>query len=273
VRTESGNKENLLGTVLPDGSVNLTRRGNEYLNIMPAWEWDKIPGVTARDYDTAVILKKQWGEYGSTDFVGGVTDSLYGATVYEQDYDDVKVKKAYFFFDNEIVCLGAGIKSNAPQNITTTINQAWNNGKVLTSSNNKTSQLKKQSEFSGLNWVWHDSIAYYFPKPQLVFVSSQQQSGSWTSINGNQKGTEKGMVFKMWIDHGRNPAPASYEYIVVPGISEKEVVGYNNEIVSIISNHESLQAVAQKDLKIIQAVFYTPGELSWQGIKIKADKP
>ncbi|MBK7098505.1 MAG: hypothetical protein IPH58_09320 [Sphingobacteriales bacterium] len=77
----------------------------------------------------------------------------------------------------------------------------------------------------------------------------------------------------MWIDHGRNPAPASYEYIVVPGISEKEVVGYNNEIVSIISNHESLQAVAQKDLKIIQAVFYTPGELSWQGIKIKADKP
>ena len=273
VRTESGNKENLLGTVLPDGSVNLVRRGNEYLNIMPVWEWDKIPGVTARDYDTAVILKKQWGEYGSTDFVGGVTDSLYGATVYEQDYDNVKVKKAYFFFDNEIVCLGAGIKSNAPQNITTTINQAWNNGKVLTSSNNKTFQLKKQSEFSDLNWVWHDSIGYYFPKPQNVFVSSQQQSGSWTSINGNQKGTEKGMVFKMWIDHGRNPVSASYEYIVVPGISEKEASSNNIDGTAILSNNESLQAVAQKDLKIIQAVFYTPGELSWQGIKIKADKP
>jgi len=273
VRTESGNKENLLGSVLPDGSVNLTRRGNEYLNIMPAWEWDKIPGVTARDYDTAVILKKQWGEYGSTDFVGGVTDSLYGATVYEQDYDDVKVKKAYFFFDNEIVCLGAGIKSNAPQNITTTINQAWNNGKVLTGSNNKTSLLKKQSDYSDLNWIWHDSIGYYFSKPQHVFVSSQQQSGSWTSINGNQKGTEKGMVFKMWIDHGKKPSSASYEYIVVPGISEKDVAGHNHEGITIISNHESLQAVAQRDLKIIQAIFYTLSELSWQGIKIKVDKP
>lgn len=61
IRTESGNNENLLGTVLPDGSTNIVRRGNEYHSIMPAWEWDKIPSVTSRDYDTANTIKKNWG--------------------------------------------------------------------------------------------------------------------------------------------------------------------------------------------------------------------
>ncbi|MEI9955560.1 MAG: polysaccharide lyase family 8 super-sandwich domain-containing protein [Ferruginibacter sp.] len=52
-RTETGNDENLLCNFLPDGATNIQRRGDEYNNIQPIWEWNKIPGVTNR----AVINK------------------------------------------------------------------------------------------------------------------------------------------------------------------------------------------------------------------------
>ena len=273
IRTETGNKENLLGTVMPDGSMNLARRGNEYFNIMPAWEWDKIPGVTARDYDTAKKMIVQWGEYGSTKFVGGVSDSLYGATVYEQNYDDVKAKKGYFFFDDEVVCVGAGVKSSAPQNITTTINQAWNNGKVLVSENSMVSTMKKKSNFEKAQWVWHDSVAYIFPKQQNISLTNDVQSGTWKSINNSQKGEVKGNVFKLWINHGKAPMAGSYEYIIVPGISDKKIVSYKSSNIQIVANSETLQAVANSELKILQAIFYAPGNLVWGDVKISVNEP
>lgn len=273
VRTETGNKENLLGSVMPDGSVNLLRRGDEYINIMPVWEWDKIPGVTARDYDTAVTMKKQWGEYGSTSFVGGVSDSVYGATVYQQEYDEVKAKKSYFFFDNEILCLGAGINSHTPQNITTTLNQAWSSGKVMVMENNKSVQLRKNAAFKNLQWVWHDSVAYIFPTAQNVFISNQTQTGNWNNINKNNKGEVKGPVFKIWLDHGKNPSLATYEYIVVPGIGDRQIAQYDSKALEVISNTEAIQAVVHHHLKIIQAVFYTPGELKFGEVKIKVNQP
>lgn len=273
IRTESGNNENLSGTVLPDGSVSIVRRGNEYFNIMPAWEWDKIPGVTARDYDTAVTMKKNWGEYGSTGFVGGVSDSLFGATVYVQDYDDVNAKKGYFFFDDEIVCLGAGIKSSAPQIITTTVNQAWNNGLISLNENNKTTQLKKIGNFKNLTSVWHDSVAYFFPSSQNVFVSNEMQSGNWNTINKNHKGDVKGNIFKLWIDHGKTPSNASYEYIVVPGIAEKRALGYHLKNIQIVANTGELQAVKQNHLNIVQAIFYKAGSFMVDGLQVKVDQP
>lgn len=273
VRTESGNNENLLGTVLPDGSTNIVRRGNEYFNIMPAWEWDKIPGVTSRDYDTAVTIKKNWGEYGSTEFVGGASDSVYGVTAYSQDYDGVKVKKGYFFFDDEIVCLGAGINSSAPQNITTTLNQAWANGGISLNENNKTTHLKKSGNMKNLVMVWHDSIAYFFPSSQNVFVSNEMQSGNWNTINKSHKGDVKGNVFKLWIDHGKTPSQASYEYIVVPGIAEKQALGYNLKNIQIVANTAELQAVKQNQLNVIQAIFYQAGSFTVDGLQIKVDQP
>lgn len=273
IRTESGNGENMLGTVLPDGSVNLVRRGNEYLNIMPAWEWDKIPGVTARDYDTAVTMKKHWGIYGSTNFTGGVTDSLYGVTAYTLNHDGVRAKKSWFFFDREVVCLGAGITSSAPQTITTAINQAWANGEVFVRNNGRILPVDKTAGLTHASWVWHDSIAYLFPDTQRIFVANTIQSGNWSQINYSRKGEVKGRVFKLWISHGRMPAGASYAYIVVPGISRKDLQTYRKGNIHILSNTKELQAVAQKELGIVQAVFYTPGSITSGDVQLTAAQP
>ncbi|MCD2425413.1 polysaccharide lyase 8 family protein [Niabella pedocola] len=273
IRTESGNGENMLGTVLPDGSVNLVRRGNEYLNIMPAWEWDKIPGVTARDYDTAVVMKTDWGVYGSTDFTGGVTDSLYGVTAYTLNYDSVTAKKSWFFFDNEVVCLGAEIHSNAPEPITTTINQAWANGPVIINENGRSRTLDPSRTVVHPRWVWHDSIAYFFPEPSAITISNKEQSGDWSRINYSRKGTVNGKVFKLWFDHNSKPQDASYSYIVVPGIGANNTGSYNPAAVRILSNTADLQAVAQQQLGILQAVFYKPGSVTLNDITVTVAQP
>lgn len=273
IRTESGNGENMLGTVLPDGSVNLVRRGNEYLNIMPAWEWDKIPGVTARDYDTAVVMKTDWGVYGSTDFAGGVTDSLYGATAYTLHYDSVTAKKSWFFFDNEVVCLGAGISSNAPEPVTTTINQAWAKGPIIIHENGSSHTWDQPSGTVRPQWIWQDSIAYFFPEPSSVIISNKEQSGDWSRINYSRKGTVSGRVFKLWFDHNKRPQNASYAYIVVPGISIRNAPSYKRGQIRILSNTSDLQAVEHRELKILQAVFYKPGSAKLNDIMVTVTEP
>ena len=48
---------------------------------------------------------------------GGVSDSIYGATAYAYMDTNPEVntgaKKSWYFFDNEVVCLGAGIQSTS----------------------------------------------------------------------------------------------------------------------------------------------------------------
>ena len=251
-RTETGNKENILGKFLADGSTNIQRTGSEYYNIMPIWEWDKIPGTTSRDYATDQPMTVQWGENGSTNFVGGVSDGVYGVTTYNMDYNDVKAKKSYFFFDKEVVCLGAGISSSSAENITTTVNQSWLVGKVNYACANKIETVKKVQNLCNPSWVWHDSTGYFFPESAEVTISAQTQKGSWAAINASRSTAEiKGEVFKLWINHKAKPSNAGYAYIVVPEISLSAMKKYNKNEIKILENTAAIQAVKQEGLNML----------------------
>jgi len=275
-RSEAGNKENLLGRYLSDGATNIQVRGPEYYNIMPVWEWDKIPGVTSRDYAIDRPLTKFWGENGSNAFAGGVSDGIYGASAYALNYDSLQAKKSWFFFDNEIVCLGAGIKSNTAENITTTVNQSWLNGNVLNSANSskigrgKTLELKEQ----GQSWFLHDGIGYYFPQGADISLSTQQQKGNWYHINNAHPKEEiSGDVFKLWINHGAKPSAGKYAYIVLPGLkSVADMKKSNTSAIQMLVNTADLQAVYHQSLDMLQAVFYQPGSVTFASFELTVDK-
>ncbi|MCU7549252.1 polysaccharide lyase 8 family protein [Chitinophagaceae bacterium LB-8] len=276
-RCEMGNQENLLGRYLSDGATNLQRRGAEYDNIMPLWEWDKVPGVTNRDYTSDRPMSITWGEVGNSVFSGGVSDGIYGVSGYQLNYDSVTAKKAWFLFDKEIVCLGAGINSEAQESVTTTVNQCWINGNVLTSgkkrsvSKNEVLHLNKENKA----WVLHDSIGYFFPKGSNIAISKANQTGSWYQINRvytDQKLT--GDVFKLWINHGVKPVNASYAYIILPGVqSAKEMMDFNDQLIKVIANNDSVQAVLHANLKMMQVVFYKPCTVHADSFSITVDKP
>lgn len=269
LRTERGNNENILGKFLPDGATNIQRSGSEYANLMPVWEWDKIPGTTSRDYpdDKGATILKEWGIPGTTRFVGGVSDGIYGVSCYDLNYDSVQAKKAWFFFNKEVVCLGAGIKSSTKENITTTINQTWLRGDVASSNG-------EQKNDKGVLWAIHDSIGYIFPQGGDLAISNKAQNGNWYRINHFQSKTElKHKVFKIWLNHGVNPQNAGYQYIVVPGIDAAGLKKYNRSMIQVLKNTDELQAVKHTGLDLLQAVFYQAGKLDAAGLSLEVDQP
>jgi chondroitin AC lyase len=273
-RTETGNKEDLLGKFLADGSTDIQRSGSEYYNIMPIWEWDKIPGVTSRDFKQDQPMTIEWGESGSTNFTGGVSDGIYGAAVYDMDYNDVKAKKSYFFFDHEVICLGTGINSGSAENITTTLNQCWLKSDVKFSVDGKINDAKQEENIANPDWVWQDSIGYVFLQPANVNITAGKQTGNWAAINASRSKEEiSGNVFKLWINHGVKPSDANYAYMVVPDIDVKEMNTYKKQPIKIIENTNSIQAVKDEQLQMIQVVFHKAGSISDNGVFIAADKP
>jgi len=277
LRTEAGNKENLLGGFLPDGSTNIQRRGNEYFNIMPVWEWDKIPGTTAPDCpgDSVARIPKEWGIPGTTSFVGGVSDGRYGATAYDMQYHNVNAKKAWFFFGKEVVCLGAGIKTSGKNELITTINQCWLNGTVTAGTAKGALPIKaghSQSVDRPL-WLLHDSVGYFFPTAQHLQVSTATQTGSWSRVRtGSPDKPVSGPVFKAWLEHKQ--AIDTYAYIVVPGLVDVgDMQAYDQHQIEILANTEVVQAVRDRRLDILQVILYKAGSVKLGDVTVKANQP
>ena len=270
-RTENGNGENLIGKFLPDGATDIQVKGNEYYNIMPVWEWDKIPGTTERDYADDQPTTVQWGEVGTMPFVGGVSDSSYGVSAYDMNYNGVTAKKSWFFFDKEVVCLGAGINCKEVENVTTTLNQCWLKGEVTVDGNK--AKGKDVASYENPSWVVHDGVGYYLAEQAKLVLSNKEQKGDWYHINhSTSKKIQSGEVFKLWIDHGTNPVNAHYAYVVVPNAT-KNTLDDLKATIKIITNTESVQVVRNEALDITEAVLYKPATITVGEEVITIDKP
>lgn len=280
-RCEYGNDENLKTYYMSDGCTNIVVNGNEYANIFPIWNWARIPGVTAPQLKEIPKAKNSWQVPGTSTFAGGVSDSLYGVTAYSyyDSYANINTgaNKAWFFFDDEIVCLGAGIQSTAKESVFTTINQCYLLAKQVIVSSHKQQIEISTGTFTYKNpeWVLHNEIGYVFPKKGNLFVSNQVQTGNWYDINHSaSKEIKQEAVFTIGIDHGKKPNDACYAYIIVPDKqTPKQLEDYikkNN--IEILENTAQQQVVRHKELDILQMVFYQAGEFKNKGITVKVDK-
>lgn len=278
-RSENGNKENLKGYFLTDGATKLVIDGDEYADIFGVLDWSRIPGTTTPVVDT-IPLPDHWEQPGNSTFSGGVSDGLYGIATYlyyDLDFNiNTSARKAWFMFDKEIVALGANIRSISPHEINTTVNQTLlkDNVWIKHFEGNDSLLNKGAREYLDLEWIYHNKIGYYFPKKNKVNVSNQIQSGSWSSINTSQsKDIESKEVLKIWFNHGVKPNNESYEYILLPNIEKTQLEEYKPSNIQIIYNQANIQAVYQKDLDILDIVFYTASTYNYDGLEITVDKP
>jgi len=266
--TESINGENLKGYWLPFGLHFIFRRGNEYHNIFPLWDWGRLPGVTAPHIE----LNPGNGVTQNHTFVGGVSDSLFGVSAMKFTQQGTMAKKAWFFFNDEWVALGSEIVSNHSNEINTTINQAFLDTTLILV--NGDSIPEGIYDYDSLNWVMNDSIAYIFLEKKPVTLKAVEQSGSWYSINNNQSSdTISDKIFTLYIRHGVNPLNDSYAYAVVPGISPAEAENYYQNIpIRIIQNDDRVQAVKHEQLGNTGIVFYQADSLNVDDtLKVCAD--
>ncbi len=280
MRCEYGNGENLKTYFMSDGCTNIVTEGDEYARIFPVWNWNRIPGVTAPQLDTIPRTVIDWQTKGTSVFAGGVSDSLYGVSVYSylDTYADINTaaKKSWFFFDDEIICLGAGINSTAGVPVCTTINQCLLSKKEVILSQSKKQSMVKEGDFvyDSPEWVLHNGIGYVFPAGGNLFLSKKIQTGSWYSINHTEsKNEQQQEVFTLGFNHGCNPRNATYAYIVVPGIhSARKMNNYRKSPVEILANTDSMQIVRHTKLGIWQMVFYKESTFRNGELSVSVDK-
>ncbi|RYF99056.1 MAG: chondroitin lyase, partial [Chitinophagaceae bacterium] len=279
------NEEGLKMHHFGDGSNFILRRGTEYSNIYPVWDWQKIPGAT--------ILQKadlpsfqEVAKKGLSDFSGGVSDGRYGLSAIDliSVHDPLKAKKSWFFFDREYVCLGADINANSDLQVVTSINQTLLNGKVVAGYARDEKQGRGVKEIpsgdnhlSNVKWILHDSVGYLFFKPQDAELANRATTGNWRMISHQATATTEPVtkdVFSLWMNHGSRTTNGAYAYVVVPNVAEKDLDGYiKRSGIEVIANSAALQAVYHKKLGMIQAVFYTAGSFSAGGFAITTDQP
>jgi chondroitin AC lyase len=276
---ESGNGENMKGYYLGHGVQLIYRTGDEYRNIFPVWDWRRVPGTLCEQSAEPLPLFN-WGKdtKGATSFVGGVSDGTYGLAASDYRSGNVKARKAWFYFDQEIVCLGTGISCSSQNTLYQSINQCYLKGEVLVSSDGNQPKIRAngQHALTRTAWVWHDSVGYFFPEKGDVTVKNDSQTGSWRSINNSpvySADTLQLPVFSLWINLGGQVHDQSYYYVIRPSVSAKSMGTYRNPVV-VLRNDSTLQAVQDTSLQHIQAAFYQAGTLNMgNGMTLTVDQP
>ncbi len=271
------NGENKQTHHIADGAMYLARDGEEYVGIYPVWDWRRIPGTTVEQRPTP-LEPKLVRRMGPTRFVGGVSDGAYGAAAMDLKYDDLSAKKAWFYFDDQIVCLGAGISCPTDNPVSTSLNQTLLRGPVRTSADANADLPRGTRDITGAAWVWHDGFGYVFPKGHQqnvrVHLRNDAQTGSWGELGPWSTEPVTKDVFNLWLDHGARPENGTYAYVIVPGADAAKTAATAVSLpVQIVSNTPGLQAVWHKDLKMGQVVFHAPGEVQVGGITITANRP
>ncbi|NND32934.1 MAG: chondroitin lyase [Saprospiraceae bacterium] len=260
-----------------DGTNYLMLQGDEYHNIWPVYDWQKISGTTIMQKSELPGPDKIQLD-GLTDFVGAVTDGSLGAAAFDfrSPHDLIKAKKSWFFFGDEYVCLGTDISSEPNLPVNTTINQVLMRSDVSIMQDSERKILARgRHELGGIKWVFHDRIGYIFPEPGTIQISNREEQGRWSDITDQKNISDEIVstdVFTLWFDHGKSPDGASYQYIVVPDIAEEVLAStaINDRDIDILANSKDLQAVNHSGLNICQAVFYKAGSLNLSdGIKLE----
>lgn len=261
------NGEGLMNHFRGDGTNYLSIRGDEYKRLTPVYDWMKIPGATI------VQLDKMPGEseiqkWGLTDYVGAVTDGMYGAVGFDfkSPHTGLAAKKAWFFFDKAYVCLGTNISNRMENPVLTTVNQCLLNGEVTVSDadgihlQEQGTRTKKE-----VRWVVHDKVGYYFLQKENVVLSNQRMEGSWKIANRQTTvpaDIVRQDVFTLSIDHGQSPDNGGYAYMVIPSVDSRSVENrVEEEGAVVLANSSELQAVRHDGLNMAYAVFYKGGTL------------
>ncbi len=259
--TEFTNNENKKGHFIADGSNFFLRRGDEYVDIFPIWDWNRLPGITAPILDSIVPRTKTDDYKNPNPFVGGLTHKGTGISTFHLARNGVDAKKSWFYLDNVLVCLGTDIKSNSGKDIITGLNQCLQKGNAtLTYQNGKSFVLNDTLLNSQeIQSVWHDSIGYYFSQSQSCSFSLKTQNGNWHAIaDPYSKESVSAKVFKLWLDHGKDAVNSdSYEYMVLPSVSVSDLKTFiHKPEIEILANNSDIQSVKLKNDSLYEFVFY-----------------
>lgn len=270
IGTELVNSENLRGRYIADGVLIPLVRGDEFADIYPVWDWRHLPGTT-------LVWKTEAPRTGRGDdrllsrWTGAVGNGSEGCAALAYERDGVKASKAWFFFGDSVLCLGAGISGKERLPVHTTLNQCLLRGPVTATNQDGSVVTVAAGErvFPSLAYLDHDGLRYRFFQPARVTVASRRQTGNWSLVYQNPGTPKEDLgkeVLSLWIDHDLQPLGANYAYAIGP-------TSMSDGQATILANTEDLQA-ARWGNDTWQAVLWKPGSLELaHGVVFETDQP
>lgn len=214
---------------------------------------------------------------GTTDFAGGVSDGTFGFAAMDVDFDGTIARKAWLFFEDGFLAMGAGIESKNGREIFTTLNQCRADGAVFVGNKSDARELSKGTETAlEADWVHHDHVGYVPMAAPPLFLRIGEQTGSWRDINAKYPArTETNEVFLLGLDHGIADGHETHACAVLPGADRAGTATFARENpLTILSNTPALQAVRHSQAQIIGAAFFEPATLALSpSLEITPDRP
>lgn len=266
LRAECCNNEGQRSHHVADGLTYLLKTGAEYREIMPAWDWQKLPGTTCLQTVRPENMDTVWSR-GRSASTGGVSDGHFGACTQFLHNDHLSARKSWFFGPEGVVCLGAGIRSAFAGNVLTTLDQSLRQGPIEWGGvNGRRAEIAGGAEAVEARWLRHGPWAFIFPQPVRVTVDAGVKTGAWSLIGEGPETQVARDVFLAWLDHGEAPESGSYAYSVSNYADNEELDrAIEQPSWEIVENSSRAQALWRADAGLLQAMFFGAGEISWGG--------
>jgi chondroitin AC lyase len=267
IGAELVNSENLSGFYSADGALYLYRRGDEYQDIFPLWNWSRLPGITAVQTPPPVYKESQV----PTDFAGGLSDGAEGLAALDYRRVGVAARKAWFFTADSVVALGAGVSGTADAPIATTVNQAHLRGAVRVRSAAGTEDITRGNRtLPGEVVVEHDGWRYTLASDAPVRLEAGPVTGHWKKVYTNPSTPPADVtapLFALGFDHGVRPNGGRYAYTASLAASPASIDP------RVLANTDTVQAVAFASGKVA-LVFWQAGDFTLpDGARLTASAP
>ncbi len=296
---ESINAENELGWYHGDGMLYLYTDGYDYGFHHTGYVNPYLMTGTTVNLAPRIETCFSPAYYNTSPYAGGVSQGKYGAAGFILGYPsdapafevpkakNISAKKSYFFFDNEIVCLGSDIYDESGYNVVTTVdNRLWSlnwraespgyyfdkgalyvGGEQVTPTiqSNPKSDVCAVPNISNMTSIdertmWFGNMGGY------VFLGNEDVYYRVVANHSNAKGTEAASTgtmdfLEVVINHGKgdgNLENDKYAYVYLPEATVEETESYNeNPDIVMLKRNSKTHAVIDTTIRTLGAVIFS----------------
>lgn len=254
---ECGNGENPRGWHTGAGLLTWWANGSrsdQYTDwFWPTVDWYRLPGTTV---STKRLPDREGGEWGEPKpdvrWVGGATDGEYAAVGQHLKGlgSTLEARKSWFFLDDEVVCLGAGITCADGVPVETVVD------------NRNLGEGGTHALVRGRGWAHLEGHGGWTVPGGGLRTLREDRTGAWSDINTTSTTERRTRRWQtLWLDHGTDPADAEYVYVLLPGASRDTVArrAADPRGRRVLANDTRCQAVDVPRLGLTAANFWQAG--------------
>lgn len=271
---EAGNGENPRGWHTGAGMLywwgGPSTLGQYTDDFWPTVDFYRLPGTTVSAKRLPDNAGGEWGEpKPDARWAGGATDGHYAAAGQHVRglESTLTARKSWFFADDAVVCLGAGIGCEDGTDVETVFdnrNLGERGGAALTVDGRRfvpgpgRTRTLRHAGWAHLaghgGWIWPDRTA--------LRVKCEDRDGAWSDINeGSVTDPVTRRYLTLWTSHGTDPQDAGYVYLLMPGAGAHEVAARaaHPRWLTVDANSAAQQAVTIRSLGLSAANFWEAG--------------